>query len=503
MARRNRVDIFFILYLTAIAAFVVVSRERDIRDDMLVAQNESIVRTFLPPAPVRFDADTLRWYVDADSLGNIRSGQPPFRTWLFISDIDSEDKVDVSLHAVIHDSVLISPRFVEVGNREGVGELEDQIVRFPVTANFKTTGQYTFTFRADTRRIHPDQEGQLSYRGLRIDTTLVPVELVRHMETSTASVTVLVIDTSVSQVRAVETVQLDLGSTSITSATGFEERNTVTCNLGWSNPTVQIVRGGGKLTRLRSSDVSIEYLWTGIVGEQPDSIVIEARLQRNAGGKDIVRKAFTLKGEQPFLRTALPRILYAGESLNLNIAVRGLADNSAYSWVLSEVVGRNEALEKMSSTGTEIVYRIPNSFSGKILRLDARYKGRKYMALTPFGYRQLSSTFSFPVVMPPTRITVDFPARARATEALYFSASQYQNPQFAGDQPVSRFEDVDVIITKENGEVLRPVVTMPSKGRFRILLASEGQINEGGERVKLRIRAREAELIHSIFLERE
>lgn len=503
MARRKNIDIFFVLYLAAIAAFVVVSRERDLRDDALVARNEAIVRSFLPPVGIRFSGDTIRCYVDADSVGQIAPSQMPFVTHVYVSDIHSEDKVTVKLHTVRHDSVLVSPRFVVVGHREGVGRLNDNLVRFPVSARFTQTGTYTMAFKAETRRIHPGPDGGLRYRGLPIDTALVPAELLRNMEVSTSLLTVQVIDTSVSEARSVEPMRIDLGHRSITSAVGFEERNTVTCNLGWSNPVVEIVSGGGSLRLQRASDLNVQYQWRGVVGELPDSVVIEARVSRDAGGKDIARTGFAVRGTEPVLRSALPRTLYAGEALRLDVAVAGLGDESAYDWTLSEVIGTHEALEKVRGTGPDIMYHIPNSFNGKTLRIDARYKGRPYMAVTPVGYRRVPSSFSFPVVTPPTRIDADLPKRADAKDPLFFSASLYQDPQFAGDQPVSRLEEVEVTITKQNGEVLRPVVTMAQKGRFRILLASEGQIEEGGERVELKIVAREAKITHAIFLERE
>ena len=85
MAQRKRIDIFFILYLTAILGFVVVSRERDKIDEGMHELNEQIVRTFVPPVPLRPEGDTLRCYVDADSNGIVIGDPRVFETKVFAS----------------------------------------------------------------------------------------------------------------------------------------------------------------------------------------------------------------------------------------------------------------------------------------------------------------------------------------------------------------------------------------------------------------------------------
>ncbi|MDT8324670.1 MAG: hypothetical protein RRA94_11190, partial [Bacteroidota bacterium] len=248
--RRRRLDIFFILYLTAIVGFVVVSKHREHHDERMNRHNERIIRTFLPPVPVHLAQDTVRWYVSADSSGIVSGDIPVLRERVFVRDIREDDDIRLTLHSVIHDGLFSSGDIVQVGGRTAFGAVQHHTVFFPVTAAFPRTGLYHINMIARARRVHETVSGVFTYRGTSFDTTLVPRAMIASLEQSAVSLSVHVIDTSINQPRTLEALMLEAERSNITSAIGFEESNIITGNLGWSGPEVRIVRGGGRLERI-------------------------------------------------------------------------------------------------------------------------------------------------------------------------------------------------------------------------------------------------------------
>jgi len=489
VAQRKRIDIFFILYLTAILGFVVVSRERDKIDEGMHELNEQIVRTFVPPVPLRPEGDTLRCYVDADSNGIVIGDPRVFETKVFAGDITPDDAVSLSLHSVIHDGTLTTPDIVSIGPRTAAGEIADQEVFFPVTGLFPRTGVYHVNIAAKARRVHESSPGVFVYRGKQFDTSLVSREMIASVEQSRLTMTVVVEDTSLDHMTSLQSLQIEAARAEITSAIGFEERNTVTINLGWAAPTMTIVRGGGQLRELTRTDRMVEYVWSGAVTSMPYTVEIEARANRGAGGRDIARTRFSVSGIQPFLRMAPPDMVFAGEDINFDISVEGLDNPAQYSWRLFEEVGQGEPLLKMEGRGSRVAYRIPNSYADKHLVVEARYNGRPYRFISRASYASGSSRFALPVVEPPTRIGLDLPARAAATASFRFTASKYNDIRFRGEQPIDRLADVQVELTNEEGNVLASDVWMMRKGEFEFSLENRTSIRKGGERIIVRIHA--------------
>lgn len=502
MARRKRIDIFFILYLTAIIGFVVVSKERDKNDERMQHLNERIIRTFLPQLPMALEQDTVRWYVDADSSGIIAGDIPMFSDKVYVRDIGSEDKISVRLHSKKYNSLLNFDDIVSVGERIGVGRIVDRTVYFPVSAMFPRTGTYALNFTATATRVHEIAPGRFRYHGITFDTTLVSRAMVAQLEHSTTTLTVQVIDTSVEHVKTLEPLQLTAERQSIASAIGFKEVNIIETNLAWSDPRVEIIRGSGRLERMNGDRRSAQYRWTHTVTALPDTVLIEARLDRNAGGKDIARVGFTVSGVQPFLRSPLPTALYAGENLDLRIAVDGLDDEQRYSWALYEAAGADEPIEKDAGSAPHVRYRIPNSFGGKRLIVDARYDGRPYRWISSRSDAAGESRFILPVLNPPTRITVNLPARASVMETFRFSASRYTDPRFRGEQPVDRLSDVRVDLFDEENNLIRTDVSMVRKGEFTFIIQDKELIRPEGERVVVQVHAAEASVQSTMWLHR-
>ncbi|MFZ1730700.1 MAG: hypothetical protein WBQ23_10470 [Bacteroidota bacterium] len=487
MALKRRIDLFFILYLTAIVGFVVVSRERDRIDDEMNELNEHIVRTLLPPAPVLAESDTLRCYVDADSSGIVIGSPQVFRTKVFVQDIGPNDAISMTLHSVIHDGTLSTPEMVSLGLRTGTGNIEDHTVYFPVSCVFPRTGLYNINLSVRSDRIHEWEAGRFHYRGISFDTTMMSREMIRAVEHTGTTLTILVVDTSLSQTSSLQPIALELNRTSITSSVGFEERNSVIVNLGWARPTVSIARGGGKLKEVSRTDRLVEFLWSGTVGSLPDTVMIEARTNRQAGGKDIAIARFAVNGVPPFLRGVSPEHLFAGEDVSFDISVDGLNDPAQYSWRLNENVSRTEQLLKTEGRGPRVAYRIPNSYAGKTLIIDARYNGRTYRYLSRDSYASGNSRFEFAVIAPPTQIEFQLPSRSPASSSFRFSASRYNDIRFRGEQPVDKLSDVRVELNNERGEALKTEVWMIRKGEFEFSLENRNSIRKGGERVTVRI----------------
>ncbi|MBN1447158.1 MAG: hypothetical protein JXA28_04450 [Bacteroidetes bacterium] len=502
MARRKRIDIFFILYLTAIIGFVVVSKERDRSDERMQQLNAHIIRTFLPPLPLMVERDTVRWYVDADSSGILRGDLPLFTDKVYARDIGSRDEVSVRLHSVVYRDLLTARDIVTIGERTAVGSIRDRVVYFPVSARFPRTGTYEVNLTATARRVHETAPGRFRYRGIRFDTTLVPREMIAELEQGAARLTVQVIDTSVERPKTLETLHMRAERDRIASAVGFEEVNTIETNLSWSDPTLEIIRGSGRLERVSRDQRSSVYRWTSTVTALPDTVVIEARLDRDAGGKDISRVRFPVSGVQPFLRTPLVPALYAGEGLDLDIAVNGLEEEPRYSWTLFEGSANGDRIEKNRGRGVRVQYRIPNSFGGKQLIIEARYDGRPYRWLSQRSNAEGSSRFILPVMNPPTQIGLELPPQASVMETFRFTASRYTDPRFRGEQPIERLTDVRVELFDEENNLINTDVSMIRKGVFTFIIQDKQFIRPAGERVIVVVHAGEATVQSTMWLRR-
>ena len=499
MATRRRVDIFFILYLTAIVGFVVVSKERDQRDKDMLERNNEIIRTLIPPVPLHPERDTLRCYVDADGSGIVVGAPAGLQTWMYVRDIEPQDSVSLSVHSVVFADTLVSSDIVRIGPRTGIGQMQDNLVAFPVFLELERRGRYEITFTARARRVH-EADGTFRYRGVRFDSTLVSRALIREVERNARGIVVIAEDTSLAVPKSVPEVSIEAERGDIVSAVGFEERNLIRVNLGWASPAVSVVRGGGTL-RLRSQDArGAEYLWSGTVTGIPDSVTIEARAFRGAGGKDIARTSFTVSGELPFLSTPRPVRAYSGEEINFDVSVSGLADAQRYRWKLFESTGSGQPILKAEGRGPRVQYRIPSLYGGRRFIVDASYDGRRYRVYSRRAHTVGDSRFDLDVVEPPIRIEAELPARASKADAFGFTASRYHHPRFRGEQPVDRLGDVAVEVRNEGGLTIDTDVWMVRKGEFEFSLRERERIRRGGERVSMVIRAGGSTLRRSVDL---
>jgi hypothetical protein len=495
VGRRNRINIFFIIFLTTLVVFAVLSKERDNIDRSLLEQSRAIIRTLLPPAPVELESDTVYHYVDADdSTGALAPDAEPFSTTIVVHDIGPEDTVSLTTRSISRGNVLISPSIVSIGEREARGRLEDRTVAFPVRFAFGRTGMYTLRMNIRTRRIHDAADGRRRYRSLSFPKGMIPDLLIEAAEVSSPTLCVAVEDTSIYTVRAIERLTIAVENKSISGAIGFEESNAISVSQSFFDPTIRILQGFGAIERNATASKPGQFVWRGIPRREDDIVVLEARINRKAGGKDVARTAFAVRARQPFLANPVPSVAYAGEDLVCDVSVEGLDDLLQYQWELSEVVTSVDAAKKDMGRGPVVRFHIPNNYAGRSLRISALYRGRRYGTIARDSYVGSRSEFSIPVVEPPVRIAFLPPDRPTTASLYKFSASMYSSPKYQNEQPVSGLKDVRIVLEKQNGTPIKVLAEMLTRGRFQFVVEDRDAIDPSGERVILTIRAKGATL---------
>jgi hypothetical protein len=501
--RRRRVEIFFVLYLTALVGFVVVSKERDKRDIEIERQKDVFLRSFLKQASISFEGDTLRWYVSSEN-GSIVSDAygREFQVDMRVSDIGPQDSIAVRINAVTHNNLLVSPVVVMPVGRKYVGELQDRVVSFPLRCNFTSTGVYDVTVTAFTKRVHFYDKLNYQYRDIIFPKDVISAEVLDRIEETRAQVTIVVEDTSLSNPLDVANIALLSENSIIESATGFQEQNTLTVNLGFYKPSLSIIQGQGTL-ELLSSDNRIEsYLWRGPVGLRPYTVVIEARVDRKAGGKDIARTSFKVQPQLPYLVTPIPEFAFSGETFLVDVNVEGLKDQEKYSWELFESMGNGKLLSKISGAGPKVRYHIPSGFAGRTLIVEAKYKGRPYLQINPVSGQQHESQFAFKVIDPPVHVVEQIPSTIRLTETVRFAAYKYSSTENRFDQPVNSLEDVYVSLTGENGARFTTNVRMVAPGKFEFAVIHDADLKNERLNATLRIQIHEERIEKNVTLMR-
>ena len=207
-----------------------------------------------------------------------------------------------------------------------------------------------------------------------------------------------------------------------------------------------------------------------------------------------------MSGVLPFLPISRPEKVFSGEEINFDISVSGLDEPGRYSWKLYEEAGRGSRILKAEGRASRVLYRIPNSFAGKTLIVDARYGGQPYRVYSRRSYVVGGSRFNLRVIEPPTRIELAFPDRAPVASSFRFSVSRYSNARFRGEQPVARLADVRVEIRNKQNRELEAEVWMVRKGEFEFSLVDRKAIRKGGERVMLTVHAGSSTVRRSLEL---
>jgi hypothetical protein len=481
---------FFVLALLSFVLFAVLSKERDTVDRGLEEQARSIVRTLLPPLQAEAEADTIWCYVDAAPAGAIPQDRASFSTDITVRGVGPRDTASLVLETVARNGTLLSPSIVSIGRRRGVGEVADNTISFPVVCRFDSIGRYDLLFTLHTRRLHRGEDGSLVFRDIVIPAGVVTPSLLYAAEHSRLRVRFCVEDSSRATPAAMQALALAAEQGEMQGAVGVEMENPLRVSLTFFDPELRIVRGPGRIEATRDREGRNSFVWRGAPTRAHELVVLEARLRRGAGGKDIARASFAIAAVEPLLRNVLPREVFEGEYLECSFAAAGLVDPARYAWHLYERASNGATFSKDSGRGTSVQYRIPAGFAGKRLMLSVTYDGRPFRCLLADTYEETISNFTFPILEPPLRLDMQLPGRVPATHVFRFLAHQYSDPRFRGDRPVRSTRDIEVRLRCNGGRQLTPVYGMNTYGDFEFTLQNPKALKEGGEFVDLTIRIR-------------
>jgi hypothetical protein len=490
--RRRRFDVFFIMYLTAILGFLLISHQRSKTNTEIEQKAYNIARTFLPSLRMEFESDTLCWYVDADDrTGEIISGNAGFTARLFVHDIGMEDSVTVTAISYTRNDTLRYDSTVQVAAMRSAGDPDGRIVVFPFTCNIKRTGVYRFTFHGKAKRVHLLADGSLQYHAIKFPRGLLADTLIQNLETSFDTLTAVVRDTSVAAPASGEALTLRASNQVLSTAIGFEVSNMLVANVGWKTPKFRIVRGGGRLEQVASGMREVSCSWKGQARFANDTVVVEARIDRGAGGRDFAKTSFVLNAVTPTLEEPLPAVLYAGEEASLAIKVRGLDNASAYRWMFDNVAG----------TGSHVVMRVPSDYDGRVIRLAATYDGRPYPYRDASRHTSGQSVFYFPVVTPPVHIAFSPPDHPSWRTVFTFTAARYSDAVYTLAAPVRDLSQVRLHAVKKDGSPIRFDLNMVRNGLFAFSI--EGAENLKGETFVVTITIGETSISRTITFRNE
>jgi hypothetical protein len=501
VVRKRRVELFFILYITAVAAFVIVSKQREAVEQRVDVRYRQIAETFIRPARMHFDSDTVFHYVDAEQSGLVAPGAETFETTVYVDDISPGDSAVLTLVSVARDNALISPSTVRIGGRRGVGELQDNRIAFPVRYRLSRTGAYTLTFEARTTRVHAQGDSQLRYHDVVFPADLLPASSLEAIETATASLALQVEDTSYANARDWMRLRVAAEKNEVTSAVGYGVENRFTVTHSYPAPTARVVRGGGRIEIVTRSTSQTEFLWHGTPARGTDTVTVEFRVEKGGRLMNVSRHSFAMTGVEPFLQQHVPDVVYAGEELRCSVNVAGLPNAREYHWDLSEVTGDRVISRKDSGVGPNVAYVIPNNFANKTLRIRGFYNNAAYACISPLSHQRGSSVFTLRVIEPPTHIRFEPPAHPTLLQTFPLTAFRYNTAETKNWRPVPHPDSVRVTVrmfdpkkSDKDIEYLPVMVTMTEPGRFHFSIRRSFVALKNPVRVLVTIRAFEAEL---------
>jgi len=504
VGRKKRVEIFFILYLSAVVGFVLITKEQEHLRAGFERRMTNLMKTFLAPVTIEFESDTLYCYVSADASGILSTRSQQFSTNVLVRDIGPDDSIAMKLVSISRNDVLISPNIVKIGERRGLGTLGEMTVFFPLSIRLMHTGTYNLKLHALTNRIHPAGGGKLRYRTTVFDSTIISDVMHTEVENSIADITLIVLDTAVVTSRSVEPLRMVISQPEMNTVFGREVENALSVNHAWFEPVVRIISGPGRIEHGTSTSSQAKFFWKGAISTTFDSVVLESRIDRKAGGKDIARGTFFLHAQEPMLIIPYPSNVYAGEDLSCNVSVTGLGIEKEYSWQLFEISASNVLVKKASGVGPQIQYHIPNNFSGKRLFLVARYQGKEYQYIHPLSYQKSDSRFEWRVNDAPIQIRFSPTGHFSASRNYRFSVSQFSDPKYNADNPLSDLSEVSVTLAKANGTNLRVLVErLNAPGQFQFMIENKNLLASSGEMVTVFIRAHGQEVQKTIMMFRD
>ncbi len=481
--RRHRVEIYFVMYLSSIIAFLVAASDRDKVIHELSTQNSRIINTFLGSPPVQKESDTLYWYVDAvDKSGRVRFFVPPLKTQVRIYDLEQDD--DASLNLTSVRKGFTPTNEAEIIVTDTLRDPRTRTITFPVEMRFHWVGTYSVEFNLETKRIHPLGNGKLKYHNFTFDSSLIPFSRRWEFEHDTLTYVVMVQDTSVPNAPPVEQIGINVARSEVVSVSGYEEENEIFVNLPNLTPVMRVLSGPGRIIERRGGDGTSRFFWVGQVGNEPQQVKVEARVNRGAGGRDIAQAEFRLQPSSAVLRKPLPYAAFYGEKFIADIQVEGLSDIKQYSW---EVFLNDTRVA--AGSGPVVQCNVPRNTAATSLRVVARYKGKSYPYRTKRDGGQKMSTFTFAIEKPPVHIFFSPPEEVSSTHTFMFYAYRYGANRRENRKPLQGLSEVRVEVEDEYGDV-RPVelYSLPD-GKYEFVFERPDRFSNNPEPVIITVRA--------------
>jgi hypothetical protein len=503
VARKKQLEIFFIFYLTSLAGFIVLTLEKNKSSAQIYRQQERFLRAFLKPPDIRFDSDTVFWYVAGSDSGEIRESSLPFKAQMYLTDFNVEDSLQVKPYALHFGNTYISPSEITIGERKAYGAFSDLRVSFPIEASLKRVGTYSLDVEVHASYLHRVSPSEIRFHDRTFPSDILESEALENLQTQRKRLTIIVEDTSRQHAKFAKHLVLNCERSIVSSALGFEDSNRVSTNLDYLEPTFRIVKGSGRMEKRTSNLNTTAYIWIGQVKYQTDTICIEARLHREAGGSDIARSSFVVRGETPLLQHSIPDVCFAGEGLRADLRVNGLSDPASYSYSLSILRADGEQIISRGNKGPAINMLVNSENIDKVLRIRAYYNGRPYRFVSPTSLSGGSSQFDIPIKTPPYHIEFNPPQRVGTSYLYEFRIYRYNDAKYKELVTIADPRSIQFEMVKISGERIRLVAEALRSGYLRYRIASPQQVQPKGEEVAIEIKTPQTSIRKKLFVHRE
>ncbi len=504
MAQKRRLEIFFIFYLTSLAGFIVLTLEKNKDSAQIFEQHERFLHAFLTPPDIHFDRDTVYCYVSANDSGDIRDTDIPFRTQIYVSGFDAEDSLQVRPYALHFGNSFISPSVVTVGDRQAYGAISDQRVSYPIEVALRRIGKYSLDIEVHASYLRRISSSEIRFHGRTLPADLFEGDSLEKMQTQRKRLTIVVEDTTQQQrAKFVKGLVLNCDRSTISSALGFEDSNRLSTNLDYLEPSMRVVKGCGRVEKRSDSENRVAYVWMGQVKYQADTVCLEARVNREAGGRDIARVSFAVKGEMPLLQSSIPNVCYAGEGLHADFRVAGLSNPAMYSYSLSLMRTDGEQFLSREHSGSALNIQINAENADKTLRIRAYYNGKPYRYLSPRTLSGGISVFDIAIKTPPYHIDFTPPQKVGTSYAYEFRVYRFSDPKYKEIVEIADIRSVQFEMIKSTGERVRLIAEALRSGYLRYRISTPELIQPKGEEVAIEIKTPQTSIRKKVFIYRD
>lgn len=394
----QKYQVYFFLYLAVICELLIIIVERDDAEAALLAKqarllkmNAAVIKELLKNYPV----------VATESSNQLKIGEE--RSFVVgVKGLGDADRVTVPPTVYVRTSggseSKITPTLVS-------GTANSSQYEFKWKG--MSPGKYTFrvdagTNRVDTVRMNGHRRvkiGSLDFDEIEItrvinnDPDLKGTPIAMFVDRST-NLTPAQFEIEVLPNPPLE--QLGMKVRDLITAVGYNADLPINIEGTTPDRVVSMVPDRGSMTPPKSAYDT--WTWNGSF-DKPGSytVKVSGRDNRGSAGLSSSNTSFNVVVKSPVVRTK-QYYPFAGEMFEQNIAVHGLEANNDYSWKLTL-----DGAEVASGTGPVVRHKLSESDLGKTLAINAKYRGKPYMALADSLGKPLA--FSYSVSSPQDRIT--------------------------------------------------------------------------------------------------